>query len=187
MIKSFDSWWSYILDLSLKLISLLVIWSYNCNNAVKKKVTHLGTSIARVCWSTLNIIPQWISKPRTRKPKNHRISSSGAWRFAQNLGTCKQSYCDIQNCKSGRRNRRHSFKRHKPRHRPIYTNIPYDGLMVKGRKKGTTKPPSPRRRNRMLRAINHWRHITNHTFIQVDSNIDLLDKMILTEVITRPI
>ena len=58
--------------------------------------------------------------------------------------------------------------------------------MVKGRNKGITKPPSPRRQNRMLRVINHRQHISNHTFIQVDSNTDLLDKMILTEVVTRP-
>ena len=39
----------------------------------------------------------------------------------------------------------------------------------------------------MLRAIDHQPHINNHTFTQVDSNTDLLDKMILTEVVTRPI
>ena len=32
--------------------------------------------------------------------------------------------------------------------------------MVKGRKRGNTKPPSPRRRNRMLRALNHRQDIT---------------------------
>ena len=63
IIKPFDSGWTYILDLSFKLISLLVIWSYNCNNAGKKNITHLGTSIVRVCRSTLNTFPQWISKP----------------------------------------------------------------------------------------------------------------------------
>ena len=44
MIKPFDSGRSCILDLSLKLISLLVIWSCNSNNEVKKKVTHLVLS-----------------------------------------------------------------------------------------------------------------------------------------------
>ena len=58
--------------------------------------------------------------------------------------------------------------------------------MVKGRNKGITKPTSPRRRNHMLRAINLRRHITNHTLIQVDSNTNLLDKVILTEVVPRP-
>ena len=58
--------------------------------------------------------------------------------------------------------------------------------MVKGRNKGITKPPSPHRRSRMLRAINHRQDITNHTLIQVDSNTDLLDKVILTEVVTQP-
>ena len=136
--------------------------------------------------SWIYIIPQWISQPRIRKPNKHRKVSSDAGRFAHNLRTCKQSHYNIRNCKSGRHNRRHSFKRHRSRHKPIYTNIPYDGLTVKGRHKGITKPPSPRRRNRMLRAINHRPHITNHTFTQVDSNTNLLDKVILTEVVLRP-
>ena len=38
----------------------------------------------------------------------------------------------------------------------------------------------------MLRALNHRQDITNHTLIQVDSNTDLLDKVILTEVIPQP-
>ena len=160
MIKPFDSKWSYILDLSLKLISLLVIWSYNCNNAAKKNITHLGTSIVRVCRSTLNIFPQWISKPRIRKPKNHRKSSSGAGRFAQNLRACKKSQYDVRNCKSGRHNRRHTFKCHRSRYKPISTNIPYNGLMVKGRKRGNIKPASPCRRNRMLCSRNHCQDIT---------------------------
>ena len=58
--------------------------------------------------------------------------------------------------------------------------------MVKGRNKGNIKPPSPCRRNRMLCAINQCRDITNHTLIQVDSNTDLLNKAILTEVVTQP-
>ena len=38
--------------------------------------------------------------------------------------------------------------------------IPYNGLMVKGRKRGNTKPPSPRRRNRMLCSLKHCQDIT---------------------------
>ena len=116
MIKPFDSGWSYILDLSFKLISLLVIWSYNCNNAAKKNITHLGTSIVRVCQSKLNFCPQWISKPRIRKPNNHRKLSSSAGRFAQNLRTFKKSHYNIHDCKSGRHNLRHSYKRHRSRY-----------------------------------------------------------------------
>ena len=52
MIKPFDSGLSYILDLSLKLHILLVIWSYNCNNIAKKKVVHLGSLIVQVFRST---------------------------------------------------------------------------------------------------------------------------------------
>ena len=85
IIKPFDRGWSYVLNLSFKLISLLVIWLYNCNNTAKKKITHLGTSIDQICQSTLNIFPQWISIPRIRKPKIQHKSSSGAGRFAQNL------------------------------------------------------------------------------------------------------
>ena len=89
MIKPFDSGRIYILDLSFKLISLLVIWLYNCNNVAKKNITHLGTLIVWVCQSTLNVFPQWISKPWIRKPKNHRKSNRGAGRFAQNLRAYK--------------------------------------------------------------------------------------------------
>ena len=174
------------MNLSFKLISLLVIWSYNCNNAAKKNMTHLGTLIVQVCRSTLNIFPQWISKPQIRKPKNHRKSSSGAGRFAQNLRTCKKSHYDIRNCKSGRHNRRHTFKRHRSRYKSISTNIPYNALMVKGKKRGNTKPPSPCRRNWMLRALNHRQDITDHAPKPVVSNTNLLDEVILTEVVPRP-
>ena len=55
IIKPFDSGWNYILDLSLKLISLLVIWPCNCNNAVKKQITRLGTSVTVNLEDTTNI------------------------------------------------------------------------------------------------------------------------------------
>ena len=95
--------------------------------------------------------------------------------------------------------------------------------MVKGRKRGNTKPPSPRRRNRILRALNHRQDINviastklkssllpfeelnmdnndlstnseynnrssvnflcHHAPKQVDSNNNLLDEVILTEVV----
>ena len=151
MITPFDSGWSHILDLSLKLNSLLLIWSYNCSNVTKKKVTHLGSSIVQVFQSTLNIIPQWISKPlRIEKSFKHRKASSGAGQFALSLLICKNSHYDVRNYKSGRHNRRHSFKQHRPQYKPIPSNITYDGLKVKGRKEYTT--PSPRRQIRMLHA-----------------------------------
>ena len=153
IIKPFDTGWSYILDLSLQLISLLVIWSYNCNNIAKRKVTHLGSSIAHVFRLTLNVIPQWISKPQIKRSYKHQKASSGAGRFALNLRICKKSHYDVQNCKSGRHNWHHSFKCHKPRYKPISTNISYNGLKVKGRKSYKNKAPSPRRQNWMLRAI----------------------------------
>ena len=107
MIKPFDSGWSYILNLFSKLISLLVIWSCNCSNITKKKVTHLGSSIVQVFWSTLNIIPQWILKPRIKKSFKHRKASNGVGRFAINLHKCKYSHYDAQNCKSGQHNWHH--------------------------------------------------------------------------------
>ena len=95
--------------------------------------------------------------------------------------------------------------------------------MVKGRKSGNTKAPSPCRQNRMLCSLNHCQDITVHGYTklklsllpfkelnmgnddlstnseydnrssvnfpchnapkQVDSNNDLLDKVILTEVV----
>ena len=58
--------------------------------------------------------------------------------------------------------------------------------MVKGRNRSNNKPPSPCRQNQMLCALNHCQDITKHNLIQVDLNTDLLDKVILTEVVTRP-
>ena len=121
---------------------------------LKKEVTSLRISIIRVCWTTLNIFPHWISKPRIWKHKNHSKASSGTGRFAQNLRACKKSWYNVRNCKSGRHNWRHTFRRRNSRHRCTSTNIPYNGLKVKERKNGKTKNPSPCRGNRMLRAVN---------------------------------
>ena len=150
MIKLFDSGWSYILNLFFKLISLLVIWSCNCGNIMKKKVTHFGSSIVQVFWSTLDIIPQWISKPRITRSFKHQKASSGAEQFAINLHKCKYSHYHVWNYKSGRHNQCHSFKQHRLKHKPCPSTITYDGLKVKGRKGYTS--PSPRRRIWMLRA-----------------------------------
>ena len=99
-------------------------------------------------------------------------------------------------------------------------------MMVKGRKSGNTKAPSPCRQNRMLCSLNHYQDVTvcgytklksslltfeelnmdnddlstnseydncsnincsiHHALNQVDSNTDLIDKAILTEVVLRP-
>ena len=114
----------------------------------------------QVCQTKLNIFPNWISKPRIRKHNNHSKRSSGAGRFAQNLRACKKSRYNVWNCKSGRHNRRHTFRRRNSRHKPTYSNISYHGLKVKGKKKENTKTPSPRQQNRILRAIKH-RHNTS--------------------------
>ena len=98
--------------------------------------------------------------------------------------------------------------------------------MVKGKKSGNTKAPSPHRQNQMLCSLNHHQDITvrgytklklsllpfeelsmgnnnlltdseynnrsninfplHHALNQVDSNTNLLDKVILTEVVLRP-
>ena len=160
IIKLFDSGWSYMLYLSFKLILLLVIWLYNCNITMKKKIPRLGTSKVQAYRSTLNIFLQWISKPRIRKPKNHCKSSSGTGRFAQNLRACKKSQYNVWNCKSRRNNRQHTFKYRVSQFKPISTNIPYNDLMVIGRKNDITKAPSPRKRNRMLCSLNHCQDIT---------------------------
>ena len=67
-----------------------------------------------------------------------------------NLRKCKYSHYNVQNCKSGRHNKHHSFKRHRLRHKPCPSNITYDRLTVKGRKGYIS--PSPRRKTWMLRA-----------------------------------
>ena len=110
----------------------------------------MGSLIVQVFRSTLNIILQWISKPQIKRSFKHQKASNGAGNFAINLRKCKYSHYNVRNCKSGRHNRRHSFKQHRLRHKPCPTNITYDGLKVKGRKGHTS--PSPRRQNRMLRV-----------------------------------
>ena len=179
IIKPFDRGWSYILDLSFELISLLVIWSYNCNSVVKMKSIHLGTLIVRVCRSILNIFPQWISKRRTRKPKYHRELNSGAGRFAQNLRACKKSQYNVRNCKSGRHNRRHTSKCHRSKYKPISTNIPYNSLMVKGKKRGNTKPPPPRGRNQMFHSLNHCQDIMTRENTKLKSLLVLFEHLIM--------
>ena len=155
IIKPFDSGWNYILYTFFKLILLLAIWSWKCNNVMKKKITGLRTSVIRVCWTILNIFPHWISKPCFQKHKNHSKASSSAGRFAQSLCACKKSRYNVQICKSGINNQCHTFRRHKSQYKPTSTNIPHYGLKVKGRKNRKTKPSSPCRRNWMLHAINH--------------------------------
>ena len=144
-----------VLYLSFKVISLLVIWSWKCNNVLKKKITSLHTSVIRACQTTLNIFPHWISEPYIRKHNNYNKASSGAERFAQNLRACKNSQYNVQNCKSGRHNQRHTFRRCNSRYRPTSTNSPYYGLKVKGRKKENTKTTSPCRQYQKLYAIKH--------------------------------
>ena len=139
IIKPFDSGWNYILHLSFKLISLLVIWSWKYNNVLKEKNTSLQTLVIRICQATLNIFPDWISKHCIQKYKNHSKMSSGAGRFAQNLCACKKSQYNVWNFKSGRHNRRHTFRRCNSRYRSTSTNIPYYSFKVKERKKGNTK------------------------------------------------
>ena len=131
MIKPFDSGWSYILNLFSKLILLLVIWSCSWNNIKKKKVTQLGSLIVQVFRSTLNIIPQWISKPWINKSFKHQKASNDAGQFAINLRKRKYLHYNVQNCKSGQHNWRHSFKHHRLRYNPCPSNITHDGLTVK--------------------------------------------------------
>ena len=62
------------------------------------------------------------------------------------LHKCNYSYYNVRNCKSGRHNRRHSFKRHNIRLRPCPSNNTCVGLTVKY----TTN--SPHRQTRIVRA-----------------------------------
>ena len=139
IIKPFDNEWNYILHLSFRLISLLVIWSWKFNNILKKKITSLQTSVTQACWSAMNVFSQWISKPFIRKHKNHSTTSNGARWFPYILSACKKSQYNVRNCNSGRHNQRHTFGCHNTQHKPSLTNIPYYGLKVKERKNRNIK------------------------------------------------
>ena len=155
IIKLLDSGWNYILHISFKLILLLVIWSWKCNNVLKKKITSLQTLVIWICQTTLNIFPHCMSKPCIRKHKNHSKASSGAGRFAQYLLACKKWQYNIQNRKSGRHNQHHTFRRHNSRYRPTSTNVPYYDLKVKRRKKRNTKLSSLCWQYWMIHEIKH--------------------------------
>ena len=149
-----------------------------------------------VCWSTLNIFPQWISRPCIRKHKNCSKAKNGAGRFAHNLCACKKSWFNVQNCKSGRHNQRHTFRWHNTWYKPSLTNIPYYDLKVKLRKNRKTKTPSPRWQNWMRCALGLCQDVGNNhlsmnsgydnhfcinflfhcTFNQVDFSTNLLEK-----------
>ena len=101
---------------------------------LKNKIEILRTLVSWVCWTALNIFPNWISKACIRKYKNHNKASSGAGRFSQNPCACKKSRFIVRNCKSGKQNRRHTFRRCKSQHTTTLTNIPYTGLKVKEKK-----------------------------------------------------
>ena len=143
IIKPFDSGWNYIPHISFKLILLLVIWSWKCNNELKKKVISLQTLIIQVCQSTLTIFSKWISKPCIQRHKNHSKASNGTGRFAHILCACKKSRYNVQNCKSERHNQGHILGHHNTPYKPSLTNILYYGLKVKGKNNEKTKTPSP--------------------------------------------
>ena len=127
-----------------------MIWSCYWSNITKKKVTHLGTSIVQVFWLTLNIIPQWISKPWIKKYFKHQKESNDAGRFAINLRKCKYLDYDVKNCKLGWHNKRHSFKRHSLQRKPCPFNNTY--WQTDSQRKKRIYIPSPRRQTRMLCA-----------------------------------
>ena len=103
----------------------------------------------------LQVITISLNSPKSNTPQirrffKHQKESSGAGRFALSLRICKNSHYNVRNYKSGRHNRCHSFKRHRPQYNPVPSNITYDGFQIK-RRKGYTAP-SPCRQIRMLRA-----------------------------------
>ena len=89
-------------------------------------------------------------KTSNQKSFKHQKASNGAGWLSINSRKCKYSHYNERNCKSGRHNQHHSFKRHRPRHKPLLSNITYDGFKVKGRKGYTS--PSTCRLTEMLRA-----------------------------------
>ena len=154
IIEPFGSGWNYTQHAFFKLISLLMIWSCKCNNMSKKKDTSLQTLVIWVYQTTLHIFSHWISKPCIRRHKNHSKASNGARKFSKFFWEYKKSWYNVWNCKSERQNKLHSFRRYNSQHKPTSTNIPYNGLKVKGRKNGKIKTSSPCRWNGMLHAIN---------------------------------
>ena len=161
IIKPFDSGRNYIQHAFFKFILLRVIWSWKCNNILKKKITSLQTLVTWVYQTTLNMFPHWISKPCIRKRKNHSKISSGAGKFAQNLRACKKSQYNIPSYKLGRHNQRHTFGRCFSRYKFNSMDIPTYGLKVKSINNIKTKPPFSHKRNWMLHIIKYCQDISS--------------------------
>ena len=154
----------------------------------------------------MNVFPWWISKPQIRKHKNHSKTSKGARRFSHILRACKKSQYNVRNSKTGRYNQHHTFRHQITRYKPSLTNIPYYSLKLKERKNRKSKTPTRHQQNRVPRTLNLCQDTNNdhlwmgsaydnHSRInlpycqrpnQVDSSIDLQDKVILPKVVTRP-
>ena len=152
------------------------------------------------------MLPRWIFKLQIRKHKNHSKTSKGAGRFVHILRACKQSQYNVLHCKSRRHNQHQFFRRHIIQYKPSLTNIPYYGLKAKEKNNRRTKTPSPPQRNWMLRALNLCQDTGNNHFSmdsgydnhscinlphsqglnQVDSNIGLLNEVILNKVVIQP-
>ena len=64
-------------------------------------------------------------------------------------------------------------------YKPISTNIPCNGLTVKGRKRATTKPPFARRQNRMLCSLNYRHDITARENTNLKSSLLPFEELII--------
>ena len=156
IIIPFDTGWTIILRLIDKLMYCTLLLSWIFQDTV---VPRLQSSKDYVCDIVLPYLFDWKHTPILRKIKNRDKSSHGAGKFSMKLRNSKKSSYNERNCKSGRHNRRHSFLRHKPSKIRQYANArSLPDLNVKTRSVKGTKHPSPRRRDRMIRAL-HRRQV----------------------------
>ena len=59
------------------------------------------------------------------------------------------------------------------------TNIPCNCLMVKGKKRGNTKLPSPRRQNWMLHSLNHRQDVTPYENTNLKSSLLPFEELVI--------
>jgi hypothetical protein len=156
IIIPFDTGWTIILRLIDKLMYCILLLSWIFQDIV---LPRLHSSIDYVCEIVLPNLCDWKCTPTLRRDKNRAKASHGAGKFSKKLRNSKNSCYNERNCKSGKRNRRHSFLRYKPlktRQDANMTSLP--DLKVKTRNVGETKYPSPCRQDRMIWDI-HRRQV----------------------------
>ena len=87
-------------------------------------------------------IYKWFNKPGIRHTKKHCKTNNGSGKFSHNLCKSLKSCYNERNYKIGRHGCQHTFMKRNSETKRNTTNITSQDLKIKGKKLGTSNPPS---------------------------------------------